>query len=180
MEALYNFPGVNALSNMPGVTVLAPSCEREYEAMSAWAVRQQGRAIVLAVSTPLPQLDYELDTEYDAANTSQQVREGHGVAVIAAGTTLQAALEASDRLAAEGKKLTVINARFLSGIDCALLSSLEPDHQAVLTVEAGELNGGYGQKVAAFFGDRPMLVRCLAKPAPTSADILDALATMWT
>lgn len=39
MEALYNFPGVNALSNMPGVTVLAPSCEREYEAMSAWAVR---------------------------------------------------------------------------------------------------------------------------------------------
>ena len=98
MEALYTFPGVNALSNMPGVTVLAPSCEREYEAMSAWAVRQQGRAIVLAVSTPLPQLDYELDTEYDTANTSQQVREGHGVAVIAAGTGAMAGMDAAEYL----------------------------------------------------------------------------------
>ena len=60
--------------------------------------------------------------------------------------------------------MTVINPRYLSGIDEEMLSSLSEDHRAVLTVEDAIVDGGFGQKVATFFGDRPMLVRNLGLP----------------
>ena len=45
-----------------------------------------------------------------------------------------------------------------------MLSSLSPDHRAVLTVEDASLDGGMGQKIASFYADRPMLVRNLGLP----------------
>ena len=57
-----------------------------------------------------------------------------------------------------GKKITVINPRFVSGLDEQLLHKLMEDHKTIITIEDGELWGGYGQTIASFYGDKEMKV----------------------
>lgn len=150
------------LSNIPNVVMLAPTCRKEYLAMTDWALTQREHPVVVRVpAAPVIDLDIEMSDDYSDLNTFSMVRSGSGVAIIAAGDMLAPALKAAETLAAEGKAPTVINPRFVSGLDEEMLSALSEDHTAVLTVEDGILDGGFGQKVAAFYGDRPMLVRCL-------------------
>lgn len=153
------------ISNIPNVVMLAPADRAEYMSMLKWALDQTTHPVAIRVpAIPVADLDIPVSDTYDDLNTFQQVRAGHGVAIIAVGNMLGNALKAADILKADGYEPTVINPRFLSGLDAAMLSSLEPDHTAVVTVEDGCLDGGFGQKVAAFYGDRPMLVRNLGIP----------------
>ena len=133
--------------------------------MMNWALAQTEHPVIIRVPVaPLRSLGLEVDDDYSDLNTYQLVRSGSGTAIVAAGNMLSAALEAAEILEAEGIRPTVINPRFLSGIDEEMLSSLSEDHTAVLTVEDAILDGGMGQKIASFFGDRPMLVRNLGLP----------------
>lgn len=52
-----------------------------------------------------------------------------------------------------GLEITVINPRFLTGLDEKLLTKLKENHELVITLEDGELIGGYGQTIASFYGD---------------------------
>ena len=71
------------------------------------------------------------------------------------------ALEAADNVKAQtGTEITVINPRFVSGVDAELLNDLKAGHSLVITIEDGEVMGGYGQNIAAFYGDSDMRVRC--------------------
>lgn len=153
------------LSNIPNVVVLAPADRDEYTAMVRWALRQTDRPVVIRVPGAMPQsLQLDIADDYSTINTYSRVRSGHGVAIVAAGATLGAALKATDMLAADGIHPTVINPRFVSGIDAEMLSSLSSEHTVVVTVEDALLDGGMGQKIASFYGDRPMLVRNLGLP----------------
>ena len=153
------------LANIPGIVMLAPSHRREYLAMMNWAVEQTDYPVIVRVPDPaVVDLDIEVDDDYSALNSYRMVRSGHDIAIIAAGNMLPDALKAADKLEAEGIKPTVINPRFLSGIDEEMLSALSEDHRAVLTVEDAILDGGMGQKIASFFADRPMLVKNLGLP----------------
>ena len=153
------------LANIPGIVMLAPSHRREYLAMMNWAVEQTDYPVIVRVPDPaVVDLDIEVDDDYSDLNSYQMVRSGHDIAIIAAGNMLPDALKAADKLEAEGIKPTVINPRFLSGIDEEMLSALSEDHRAVLTVEDAILDGGMGQKIASFFADRPMLVKNLGLP----------------
>lgn len=153
------------LSNIPTLVYLAPADRREYLAMLGWAIKQRKYPVAVRVPVaPVMDLDYDLDTNYDDLNTFQQVVSGSKVAIIAVGNMLAPALKAAETLKGEGIEPTVINARFVSGLDTEMLSALSPDHTAVLTVEDGIIDGGFGQKVASFYGDRPMLVRNLGLP----------------
>ena len=153
------------LANIPGIVMLAPSHRREYLAMMNWAVEQTDYPVIVRVPDPdVVDLDIEVDDDYSDLNSYRMVRSGHDIAIIAAGNMLPDALKAADKLEAEGIKPTVINPRFLSGIDEEMLSALSEDHRAVLTVEDAILDGGMGQKIASFFADRPMLVKNLGLP----------------
>lgn len=153
------------LANIPNIVYLAPADKDEYAAMVNWALRQTEHPVIVRVPVaPLLSLGIEVETDYSDLNSYSLVRSGHGVAVVAAGNMLSAALKAADILATEGITPTVINPRFLSGIDEEMLSSLSVDHSAVLTVEDAIVDGGMGQKIASFYGDRPMLVRNLGLP----------------
>lgn len=153
------------LANIPGIVMLAPSHRREYEAMMNWAIDQTDHPVIVRVPDPeVIDLDIPVDDDYSDLNTYQLVRSGSDIAIVAAGNMLPAALKAADILAADGISPTVINPRYLSGIDEEMLSALSEDHRAVLTVEDAIIDGGMGQKIASFFGDRPMLVRNLGLP----------------
>lgn len=154
------------LSNIPNLVYLAPADRKEYLAMADWALRQRRFPVAIRVpsAAPVDIPEVAAQDNYDDLNTFSQVVTGHGVAIVAVGNMLTYALEANRILRGMGYEPTVINPRFVSGLDAAMLSSLSPDHDAVLTVEDGILDGGFGQKVSAFYGDTPMLVRNLGLP----------------
>lgn len=153
------------LANIPNIVFLAPADRDEYTAMTKWALEQTVHPVIIRVPVaPLMSLGIEVDDDYSDLNTYKLVRSGSDVAIVAAGTMLGTALKAAEILKAKGINPTVINPRFLSGIDEEMLSSLSEDHRAVLTVEDALLDGGMGQKIASFFADRPMLVRNLGIP----------------
>lgn len=149
------------ISNIPGWVYLAPTCKEEYEAMMKWAVAQTQHPV--AVRQPSGRVwvsGMEFSQDYSDLNKSRVCREGKGVAVIAAGSTFRAALEAADILRDKGHEITLVNPVFLSGVDTELLDSLKSDHRAVITLEDGVLDGGYGEKVARYYGDSDMRVIC--------------------
>lgn len=154
------------LSAIPNLIYLAPADKKEYIAMSDWALRQRRFPVALRVpAAPVMDIPEVVGQDnYDDLNTFSQVVSGHGIAIIAVGNMLSYALEANRILREKGYEPTVINPRFVSGLDEAMLSALSPDHTAVLTVEDGVLDGGFGQRVASFYGDTPMLVRSLGLP----------------
>jgi len=57
-----------------------------------------------------------------------------------------------------GIDATLINPRFISGVDEELLNSLKSDHSVVITLENGILSGGFGEKISSFYGNSPMKV----------------------
>lgn len=149
------------VANIPGWVYLAPTCREEYESMLRWAVRQTSYPVaVRQPGGPVWSSGTAFPDDYSAIDKSRIVRRGSKVAIIAAGSTMRNALKCADLLEAEGVKATVINPVFLSGIDTALLDSLKKDHHAVITLEDGVLDGGYGEKIARFYGDTPMRVEC--------------------
>lgn len=153
------------LANIPGVVMLSPADKDEYGAMVNWSLRQVDHPVIIRVPGAMPvSLGLDVDDDYSDLNTYRVVRSGSDIAIVGAGNMLANALKAADILAQKGINPTVINPRYLSGIDEELLSSLSPDHRAVLTVEDAILDGGMGQKIASFYADRPMLVRNLGLP----------------
>nr|MCR4743686.1 1-deoxy-D-xylulose-5-phosphate synthase [Lachnospiraceae bacterium] len=86
-------------------------------------------------------------------------KKGEGLAIFAVGSLLPIAMKAAEILEKKtGKKITVVNPRFVSGLDEVLLTKLMDNHKTVITIEDGELQGGYGQTIASFYGDKDMKV----------------------
>lgn len=102
----------------------------------------------------------EYPVDYSDLNKFVVTRGGKDVAIIAAGSFYQLGEQAADSLAAKGISPTLINPRYLSDIDEDLLRKLEADHKLVITLEDGVLDGGFGEKIARFYGTSPMAVKC--------------------
>ena len=156
------FFDIPLFANIPNLVFLAPASLDEYKAVLRWSVAQTKHPVMIR----MPVMGYEespypVRTDYSDLNTYQVVQEGAEVALIGAGNFAQLASATADRLAAEGIKATVINPIFLSGLDTALLERLKEKHRLILTLEDGILDGGFGQKIAAYYGmDTAVRVRC--------------------
>lgn len=153
------------ISNIPGWIYLAPTCKEEYQAMLRWAVRQTDYPV--AVRQPGPEVwetGREFPEDYFDINKFSLCRKGEKVAVIAAGATFKAAYEAVGQLFDEGFTPTLINPVFLSGIDTEMLEELKKEHRYVITLEDGVLDGGFGEKIARYYGDSTMKVICRGIP----------------
>lgn len=98
-------------------------------------------------------------TDYSIPNKNKVERKGSGAVIFAVGCLLPMALATADIVKAQtGKEITVINPRFLTGLDTELLENLKADHSLVLTIEDCEKQGGYGQTIASYYGDSSMKV----------------------
>lgn len=150
------------ISNIPGVVYLAPTCKEEYLAMLTWAMKQNGYPVALRVpGTKVVESGRTYPSDYSDLNKYSVEHKGDSVAIIAAGAFFSRGEQLRKLLADKGIDATLINPRFLSGLDVELLDSLRRDHQLVVTLEDGVLDGGFGEKVARFYStDKDMMVKC--------------------
>lgn len=149
------------LSHIPNLVYLAPTTWEEFKAMEDWAIAQEKYSVAIRVPAWTVQHDTETvyDTDYSDINKYKVVKKGQKVAVIAAGDFYQKGKLLVDTLdAKENIQATLINPRFLSGLDRELLHELEFSHQLVVTLEDGTLDGGFGERIAGFYGRREMRV----------------------
>lgn len=153
------------MSNIPGWVFLAPTTKEEYLAMQRWAMRQTEHPVAIRMpGGAVRHADGPVDTDYSVLNRFKIHHRGSQVAIIGAGTFFPLALEAAELLAKEGVDATVINPRYLSGMDAEMLDGLKADHSVVITLEDGVLSGGFGEKIARFYGTTPMKVKTYGIP----------------
>ena len=100
----------------------------------------------------------EVEKDYGRLNRYQTVKRGEKVAVLGLGSFFALGQRVVERLRERGIEATLINPRYITGLDGELLTSLKADHQLVATLEDGELDGGFGEKIARFYGADPMKV----------------------
>ena len=160
------FYDIAIFSNIPNLVHIAPTSVAEHIAVLRWAVEQTGHPVMIRMPfSGYAESPYPVRTDYSGLNKSVVVTEGADIALIGVGNFAALASAAAEELTREGIHATVINPLYLSGLDTELLTSLRAKHRLVLTLEDGILDGGFGQKVAAFYGDAPdMRVRCCGLP----------------
>lgn len=152
------FFDIALLSNIPNITMLAPTSAEEFTAMLDHAIRSASGPIV--IRTPggsVSHRDTPVDTDF---SKYEVVMQGSDIAIIAAGPFLDTAMKAAQLLRDKGVTPTIINPRILSRIDTSYLDSLT-NYKHVITIEDGIIDGGFGQKVAAYLGKAPIKVTCL-------------------
>ena len=148
-----------AFSTIPNLVILAPTSKDEYLNMLNWSVDQKDHPVMIMM--PGNQVTSRpADKDYSKINTFKVEQSGEKVAILALGDFYQRGEELADKIKSElGFTPTLINPRFVSGIDEQLLSDLMQNHQLVITLEDGILDGGFGQKVATFYADKDMKVK---------------------
>ena len=147
------------LSNIPGLVYLAPATKEEYLSMLDWSVEQKE----MPVAIKLPGGDMisdgrEVTKDWSQLNTYEVTEKGSKIALIGLGTFYSLALQTAEMLEKKGIHATVINPYYITGLDKGLLEKLKADHDTVVTLEDGILNGGFGEKIARFYGSSDMKV----------------------
>ena len=150
---------IAAFANIPNLVMLAPTSKQEYLNMLEWSVEQTKHPVmILMLGNAVT--SRTADKNFDAINTFKIEKSGEKVAILALGDFYQRGeelvLQIEEKL---GFKPTLINPRFASGIDEKMLEDLKKNHQLVITLEDGILDGGFGQKIASFYGASEMKVK---------------------
>lgn len=153
------FFDIAMLSHIPNLVYLAPTTYEELVAMQTWAIRQDKLSVAIRVPEGEVYHTAEpVDTDYSALNTFRVGHRGSRVALIAAGNFYQKGDRVRQLLAEQGIDATLINPRYLTGVDEALLDELKKDHAVVATLEDGTLDGGFGERIARHYGPSAMRV----------------------
>lgn len=142
------------LSNIPNLIYLAPTNKEEYIAMLDWSVVQDEYPVAIRVpKNEFISATSPVDTDYSNLNQYQVTRRGSEIAIIALGNFYHLGEKTSQIIFEEtGIKVTLINPRYITGLDYNLLRELEIDHNIIITLEDGILDGGFGEKIARFYG----------------------------
>lgn len=153
------FFDIPMFSHIPNLVYLAPTTYEELIAMEAWAIEQDKYSVAIRVPEyGVAHATEPIDTDYSDLNKYKMAHRGRQVAVIAVGDFYQKGEAVVKALANDGIDATLINPRYLSGEDSELLTSLLADHQVVATIEDGSLDGGFGERIARFYGPTTMKV----------------------
>ncbi|MCQ5166649.1 1-deoxy-D-xylulose-5-phosphate synthase [Roseburia hominis] len=149
---LYDIP---MLSNIPNLVYLAPTTKEEYLAMLDWSIEQTEHPV--AIKLPGGEMvsdGKQITKDFSVLNKYEMTQQGKKVAFIGLGTFYSLAVEAAAELEKKtGVKPTVINPYYITGTDEQMLEELKKEHDVVVTIEDGILDGGFGEKIARFYGD---------------------------
>jgi putative 1-deoxy-D-xylulose-5-phosphate synthase len=148
------------ICNIPNVVYLAPVNKEEYISMMDWANSQSAHSVVIRVPfTQVISTGEKDTTDYSKINKYQVVESGSEVAILGLGNFFHLGVKVKDALKANlGISATLINPHFISGVDEELMESLKANHKLVITLEDGALEGGFGEKIASYFGNSDMKV----------------------
>ena len=147
------------LCSIPGLIYLAPTTCEEYFSMLRWAILQDKKPIAIRIpSNGVHHTTENVDTEYAYEAKYKVTQKGEKVAIIAAGSFYQKGENVVRLLAEKGIKATLINPRYLNEVDRETLDSLKGGHELVVTLEDGSKDGGFGERIAAYYGTSEMKV----------------------
>lgn len=147
------------LCSIPGLIYLAPTTCEEYFSMLRWAILQDKKPIAIRLpSNGVHHTTENVDTEYAYEAKYKVTQKGEKVAIIAAGSFYQKGENVVRLLAEKGIKATLINPRYLNEVDRETLDSLKGGHKLVVTLEDGSKDGGFGERIAAYYGTSEMKV----------------------
>ena len=148
---LYDIP---MMSNIPNLVYLAPTSREEYLAMLDWSIDQTDHPVAIRMPGGSPISTGEaVNPDFSRLNEYQVAHRGAKVAFLGLGSFFSLAQQAAALLKTQtGIDATVINPRFITGLDEKLLRELTADHDVVVTLEDGQLDGGFGEKIARFYG----------------------------
>lgn len=148
------------ISNIPNIVYLAPTNKEEYLAMLDWSVEQTKYPVAIRVPmTNLVSTGVKDKTDYSNLNKFKFANKGEKVAIIGVGSFYQLAEQVKSKLKAEQNiDATLINPVYLTGLDEQALDELKANHELVITLEDGVLDGGYGEKVARYYGNSDIKV----------------------
>lgn len=139
------------VANIPNIVYLAPTGKEEYLAMLNWGLKQNEHPVVIRVPLAVTK-GGKAEESYGDLNSYQLVKEGSKVAVLALGSFFELGESVVAELKVQGIDATLVNPRYITGVDEKLLTELAKNHQVVATLENGELDGGFGEKIASFYG----------------------------
>ena len=156
------FYDIPMLSNIPNLVYLAPTCWEEYKAMLGWGIKQTEHPVAIRVpGGAVTHSDEKFDENYSELNRFKMTHKGSEVAIVALGAFYGLGKQVAALLKEKkGIDATLINPRFITGLDEEMLESLKVDHEKVITLEDGALEGGFGEKIARFYGDSDMKTLC--------------------
>ena len=148
------------LSNIPNLVYLAPTNKEEYVKMLDWSVNQRQYPVAIRVpGVELVSAGVEDNTDYSQLNKFKVTDRGNKIAILGLGNFYYLGKNLKNAIKEKfGIDSTLINPRFISGIDEELLGSLQNNHDLVITLEDGMLNGGFGEKISRFYGKTSMRV----------------------
>ena len=154
---LYDIP---MLANIPNLVYLAPTTKEEYLAMLDWSIEQNEHPVAIRMPGGALVSDGKAVTkDFGRLNTYEVKEKGSRVAVIGLGSFYPLGEQAAALIKEKtGVQPTLINPYYITGVDTDLLESLKADHDVVITLEDGVLDGGFGEKIARFYGDSDMKV----------------------
>lgn len=147
------------ISNIPNIVYLAPTNKEEYLAMLDWSVDQNKYPVAIRVPmTNLVSTGVKDKTDYSNLNKFKFANKGEKVAIIGVGNFYQLGEQVQAKLKEQGINATLINPVYLTGLDEQALDELKANHDLVITLEDGVLDGGYGEKIARYYGNSGMKV----------------------
>lgn len=153
---IYDIP---MMANIPNLVYLAPTTKEEYMAMLDWSVEQNELPVAIRVPMTVVSSGKPCTKDFAKLNTYEVTQKGSRVAVVGLGNFYTLGQETAQEIAKQtGVQPTVINPMYITGIDEELLESLKADHDVVITAEDGILDGGFGEKIARFYGRSDMKV----------------------
>ena len=160
-ESHLGFFDIPFISHIPNFVYLAPTNKEEHLAMLDWAINQDKHPVAIRVPVGSVVETVEEDTtDYSILNKNKVVKTGEKVAIFGVGNFYGLAEKVVEQLKSKHNiEATLVNPKFLTGLDKELLNSLEENHKLVVTIEDGIVEGGYGQTVASFLGNTDLKVQ---------------------
>ena len=148
------------ISNIPNMVYLAPTCKEEYLSMLDWAVNQTRYPAAIRVpSCELISSGVNDNTDYSILDKYEVKEKGEEIAILGLGSFFGLAQTLKDEIKKTlGINATLINPKFITGIDSELLENLKSNHSLVITLEDGVLDGGFGEKISRFYSNSDMKV----------------------
>lgn len=137
------------IANIPNIMFLAPTSKEEMLAMLEWGIEQNEHPVVIRVPAKVVSAPVAVDGDFASY---QVVRQGSKVAILALGNFMGLGLQVADKLKERGISATVVNPRLVSDVDAKALAEIKQNHNVVVTLEDGVLNGGFGEKISRFYG----------------------------
>lgn len=151
---------ISMISNIPNLVYLAPTTKEEYLAMLEWSIEQNEHPVAIRVPGGEMISDgKKVSKDFSELNRYEITEKGSKIAIIGLGSFYGLACKAAKEIESRtGVKATLINPYYITGTDDELLESLKADHDVVITLEDGVLDGGFGEKIARFYGNSDVKV----------------------